>query len=115
MVPPEMAPPGLQAAPVALRGEELPARRCTVHEHRTLMDHAPDRMQDGLAGDHRDMIHADTAAGIGKRRKAFLRKWRLKCRAVAESLEEAGARPFTSARLIHRNGNRPEPPTQQSA
>ena len=56
-------------------------------------------MQDGLTGDHRDMIHADTAAGIEKRRKAFLRKWRLKCRAVADSLEEAGARPFTSARL----------------
>ena len=33
--------PGLQAAPVALRGEELPVRRCTVHEHCNLMGHAP--------------------------------------------------------------------------
>lgn len=41
------------------------------------------------------MIHADTAAGIETRRKAFLRKWRLKCRAVADSLEEAGDRLFT--------------------
>ena len=37
---------------------------------------------------------------IEKRRKAFLCKWRLKCRAVADSLEEAGDRllAFHSAR-----------------
>ena len=46
----------------------------------------------GLAEDYRDTIHADPAAGIEKRRKAFLRKWHLKCRAVANSLEEAGDR-----------------------
>ena len=34
------------------------------------------------------MIYAETAKEIGMR-KAFLRKWRLKCRAVADSLEEA--------------------------
>src|SRR6266540_3591195 len=33
------------------------------------------------------------------RRKAFIRKWRLKCRAVADSLEEAGDRLFTFTRL----------------
>ena len=33
------------------------------------------------------------------RRQAFLRKWRLKCRAVADSLEEAGDRLFTFTRL----------------
>lgn len=45
------------------------------------------------------MIYADTAAEVEKRRKAFLRKWRLKCRAVADSLEEAGERLFTFTRL----------------
>ena len=35
----------------------------------------------------------------GARRKAFLRKWRLKCRAVADSLVEAGDRLFTFTRL----------------
>ena len=45
------------------------------------------------------MIYADTAAEIETRRKAFLRKWRLKCRAVADSLEEAGDRLFTFTRL----------------
>jgi len=33
------------------------------------------------------MIYAETAAEVEKRRKAFLRKWRLKRRAVADSLE----------------------------
>ena len=36
---------------------------------------------------------------MAARRKAFLRKWRLKCRAVADSLEEAGDRLFTFTRL----------------
>ena len=36
---------------------------------------------------------------IEARRKAFIRKWRLKHRAVADSLEEAGDRLFTFERL----------------
>ena len=56
-------------------------------------------MHDELTEDYRDMIYADTAAEIEKRRRAFLRKWRLKCRAVADSLEEAGDRLFTFTRL----------------
>ena len=45
------------------------------------------------------MIYAASRQEIEARRKAFLRKWRLKCRAVADSLEEAGDRLFTFARL----------------
>lgn len=45
------------------------------------------------------MIYAESATEIEARRKAFLRKWRLKCRAVADSLEEAGDRLFTFTRL----------------
>lgn len=91
--------PGLEAALLALWGEELPIQRCTVHKHRNLLGHAPKHMQDELTEDYRDMIYADTAVEIEKRRKAFLRKWRLKCRAVADSLEEAGDRLFTFTRL----------------
>ncbi len=36
------------------------------------------------------MICADDAKQVEARRKAFLRKWRLKCGGVADSLEEAG-------------------------
>jgi transposase-like protein len=91
--------PGLEAALVALWGDDLPIRRCTVHKRRNLLAHAPKHMHDELTEDYRDMIYADTAAEVERRRKAFLRKWRLKCRAVADSLEEAGARLFAFIRL----------------
>ena len=45
------------------------------------------------------MIYAATRQEIEARRKAFIRKWRLKHRAVADSLEEAGDRLLTFARL----------------
>ena len=48
---------------------------------------------------YRDMIYADTAVEVHKRRKAFLLKWQLKCRAVVDSLEEAGDKLFTFTRL----------------
>jgi len=91
--------PGLEAALVALWGDELPIQRCTVHKHRNLLSHAPKRLHDELTEDYRDMIYADTAAEIETRRKAFARKWHLKCRAVADSLEEAGDRLFAFTRL----------------
>jgi len=91
--------PGLEAALVALWGDELPIQRCTVHKHRNLLAHAPKRMHDELTADYRDMIYAKTPGEIATRHKAFLRKWRLKCKAVADSLEEAGDKLFTFARL----------------
>ena len=91
--------PGLEAALVALWGEELPIQRCTVHKHRNLLGHAPKHMHDELTEDYRDMIYAGTAAEIETRRKVFRGKWHLKCRAVADSLEEAGDRLFAFTRL----------------
>ena len=91
--------PGLEAALTALWGAELPIQRCTVHKHRNLLGHAPKHLHDELNEDYRDMIYAETAAEVETRRKAFLRKWRLKCRAVADSLEEAGERLFAFTRL----------------
>jgi len=91
--------PGLEAALVALWGETLPIQRCTVHKHRNLLSHAPKRLHDELSEDYRDMIYADTAAKVETRRKAFLRKWRLKCKSVADSLEEAADKLFTFTRL----------------
>lgn len=91
--------PGLESALIALWGAELPIQRCTVHKHRNLLGHAPKHMHDELTEDYRDMIYAETAAQVETRRKAFLRKWRLKCKAVADSLEEAGNRLFSFTRL----------------
>jgi putative transposase len=90
--------PGLEAALAAL-WPDVPVQRCTVHKHRNLLAHAPKRLHDELTNDYRDMIYAETALDVEARRKAFLRKWRLKCRAVADSLEEAGDRLFTFTRL----------------
>ncbi len=89
---------GLEKALAAL-WPAVPAQRCTVHKHRNLLAHAPERLHEEVSADYTDMIYAATAPEIEAKRKAFLRKWRLRCRAVAESLEEAGDRLFAFTRL----------------
>ena len=89
---------GLEKALAAL-WPAVPAQRCTVHKHRNLLAHAPQRLHEEISADYTDMIYAETTKEIETRRKAFLRKWRLKCRAVADSLEEAGEGLFAFTRL----------------
>jgi transposase-like protein len=89
---------GLDAA-IAAVWDGVPVQRCTVHKHRNLLAHAPDRLHEEVTADYTDMIYATTPEEIEARRKAFIRKWRLKHRAVADSLEEAGERLFAFARL----------------
>ena len=105
--------PGLEAALAAL-WPDVPGQRCTVHKHRHLLAHAPKRLHDDLTNDYREMIYAETALDVEARRKEFLRKWRLKCRAVADSLEEAGDRLFTFTRLPPSQWSRHGPPTPSS-
>jgi transposase-like protein len=90
--------PGLDKA-IASVWDGVPVQRCTVHKHRNLFAHAPERLHDEITADYNDMIYATTPEEIEVRRKAFIRKWRLKHRAVADSLEEAGERLFTFTRL----------------
>jgi putative transposase len=90
--------PGLEKA-LGLVWPEALVQRCTVHKHRNLLAHAPERLHEEVSADYNDMIYAGTAKEIETRRKSFIRKWRLKCRAVADSLEEAGERLFTFTRL----------------
>jgi putative transposase len=90
--------PGLDKA-IASVWDGVPVQRCTVHKHRNLLAHAPERLHDEITADYNDMIYATTPEEIAVRRKAFIRKWRLKHRAVADSLEEAGDRLFAFARL----------------
>ena len=89
---------GLEKA-VGLVWPEALVQRCTVHKHRNLLAHAPERLHEEISTDYNDMIYAGTAKEVEARRKSFIRKWRLKCRAVADSLEEAGDRLFTFTRL----------------
>ena len=90
--------PGLDKA-IAAVWDRVPVQRCTVHKHRNLLAHAPERLHEEITADYNDMIYAATCEEIAARRKAFIRKWRLKHRAVADSLEEAGDRLFSFARL----------------
>jgi transposase-like protein len=90
--------PGLDKA-IAAVWDGVPVQRCTVHKHRNLFAHAPERLHEEITADYNDMIYAATPEEIAVRRKAFIRKWRLKHRAVADSLEEAGDRLFTFTRL----------------
>ena len=89
---------GLDRALAAL-WPDVPAQRCTVHKHRNLLAHAPDALHEEVSADYTDMIYAKTDKEVQARRKAFLRKWRLRCPAVATSLEEAGDRLFAFLRL----------------
>ena len=70
-----------------------------MHKHRNLLAHAPERLHEEVTADYTDMIYATTPKEIETRRKAFIRKWRLRHRPVADCLEEAGDRLFTFTRL----------------
>ena len=90
--------PGLEKALAAL-WSDVPIQRCTVHKHRNLLAHAPERLHEEISNDYKDMIYAASKQEVEAKRKAFVRKWRLKCRAVADSLEEAGDKLFTFTRF----------------
>ena len=88
---------GLEAALASL-WDDVPVQRCSVHKERNLLAHAPKHLDDEIRADFNDMMHAKSAGEVLARRKAFLAKWKLRCRPVATSLEEAGARLFTFVR-----------------
>jgi transposase-like protein len=88
---------GLEAALASLWAD-VPVQRCTVHKERNLLAHAPKHLHDEIKAEFNDMVHAKTADDVLSKRKAFLARWKLRCRAVADSLEEAGERLFTFLR-----------------
>ena len=77
----------------------MPVQRRTAHKHRNLLAHAPERLHEEISNDYKDMIYAQTKQEIEAKRKAFTRKRRLKHKAVADSLEEAGDKLFTFTRF----------------
>jgi putative transposase len=80
--------PGLDKA-IAAVWDGVPVQRCTVHKHRNLLAHAPERLHEEITADYSDMIYATTCEEIEARHKAFIRKWRLKHRAVFTSVLQA--------------------------
>jgi putative transposase len=90
--------PGLENALAAL-WSDVPVQRCTVHKHRNLLAHAPERLHEEISNHYKDMIYAQPKQEIEAKRKAFIRKWRLKHKTIADSLEEAGDKLFTFTRF----------------
>lgn len=88
---------GLEAALAAV-WDDVPVQRCSVHKERNLLAHAPKHLHDEIKADFNDLMYAPTAGEVMARRKTFLAKWKLRCRPVATSFDEAGERLFTFVR-----------------
>ena len=78
---------------------DLPVRRWivlkarvfdSVHKPRNLIAHAMKKITDEIAAGSTGMSDAADAKQAAGRRKAFRRKWRVNCGAVATNLEECG-------------------------
>lgn len=68
----------------------LAIQRCTAHKLRNLEAKAPVRLREELAEEYRRMIYAESRTLVDQARARFTKKWRLRCPAVVECLEEAG-------------------------
>jgi putative transposase len=86
--------PGLQAA-LRAQWPELAIQRCTTHKLRNLLAKAPAHLREELAEDYRRMVYGENREAVEHARASFLRKWRLRCKAVVSSFEEAGDELFT--------------------
>jgi len=89
--------PGLEKA-LGKAWPKLDVQRCTNHKLWNLTAKAPAHLREELAEDYRRMIYAETAEAVGQARVAFARKWKLRCKAVFTSFEEAGDNLFTFVR-----------------
>jgi len=86
--------PGLQAA-LRVQWPEIAIQRFTNHKLRNLLAKAPAHLREELAEDYRRMVYGETHEAVEQARAGFLRKWRLRCKAVVSSFEEAGDELFT--------------------
>jgi len=85
---------GVEAA-LLKQWAKIEIQRCTAHKLRNLKSKAPARMQEELAEDYRRMIYADNPEAVDQQRQRFVKKWKLLCPAVIDSLNEAGDHLFT--------------------
>ena len=89
--------PGLEAA-LRTTWPQIDLQRCTNHKLWNLLAKAPAHLREELGEDYRRMIYAPTVAQVEQARAAFARKWKLRCKAVLSSFEEAGDQLFTFLR-----------------
>ena len=90
--------PGLAAA-LREQWPTLAIQRCTTHKLRNLEAKAPARLREELAEEYRRMVYAESRTAVDQARGRFLKKWRLRCPAVIECLDEAGEDLFTFLRF----------------
>jgi transposase-like protein len=86
--------PGLAAA-LKVQWPPLAIQRCTNHKLWNLLAKAPAHLREELAEDYRRMIYAESRDAVEHARVGFARKWKLRCKAVSASFEEAGDELFT--------------------
>jgi transposase-like protein len=87
------------AAALREQWPSLAIQRCTAHKLRNLEAKAPVRLREELAEDYRRMIYAESRTAVEQARTRFAKKWRLRCPAVVECLDEAGDDLFTFLRF----------------
>jgi putative transposase len=79
---------GLDAA-IAAVWHDVPVQRCTVHKHRNLLAHAPERLHEEVTADYNDMIYAATREEVEARPPTAWRK-----RVIASSPSRVAAEPM---------------------
>jgi transposase-like protein len=89
--------PGLEKA-LGKAWPKIDIQRCTNHKLWNLIAKAPSHLREELAADDRRMIYAETAEAVVPARAAFARQWKIRCKAVFTSCEEAGDNLFTYLR-----------------
>src|SRR6266478_5945078 len=104
---------GLDSA-IAAVWDGVPVQRCTVHKHRNLLAHAPERLHEEITADYNDMIYAETSQKIEVRRKAFIRKWRIKHVPWPTALRKRAHACSASPACLRNNGRARAPPTRLS-
>lgn len=90
--------PGLTSA-LRSHWPGIDIQRCTAHKLRNVQAKAPARLREELTEDYRRMIYGESVAAVEQARARFIKKWRLRCPAVVESLQEAGDELFTFLRF----------------
>ena len=107
--------PGLEKAVAAL-WPDMAVQRCTVHKHRNLLAHAPERLHEEISNDYRDMIYAATRRAARSRPGA--RRSSANGASNAAPSPTAWRKPATgcshSPGSRRANGNRSEPRTRSS-
>jgi transposase-like protein len=83
------------AAALKVQWPHVAIQRCTNHKLWNLLAKAPAHLREELAEDYRRMIYAESREAVEHARVAFARKWKLRCKTVSASFEEAGDELFT--------------------